>query len=264
MGSRSPRVGIDQSPFLLEELGRVAVVATPADEETYGVADDEDHEVEEVFQDDETSEAGGVVTFPSGESLRIVTGLPTGRDEEYWDPTPRTRTGSPPVLDTGPEERRKRLSASFTVAELARSGRQRFDHARIDPELVRCLQALRAHVGKPVTITSGFRSWKYNRHLYLLRKDAQGNPQKPIRSQHCAGRAADVVIQGMTGLDIGRAAIAAYKADIGVGIGRTYAHIDVRGRAAVWNYQSAGDPELNEWVKEIAQLQRSATRGAKE
>jgi hypothetical protein len=120
------------------------------------------------------------------------------------------------------------------------------DIARIDPTLVECLQRLRDHVGKGVKINSGFRSWKRNRDIYEKRG------KTPTLSQHCAGRGADIHIAGMNGLEIGKAAIDAFGPNIGVGLANTYAHIDVRGFAAAWNYGGVKDF----WVTEIKRYQK--------
>ena len=188
------------------------------------------------------------VVFPSGESLRVVTGSPEGKDEDYWDPT---GSGNP-LFDTGPACKDKTLTANFTVRELTTSGGVSADIARIDPKLVECLQRLREHVGKGITITSGYRSWKRNKEVYAGRTNPDATPKKPTLSQHCAGRAADVKIQGMNGLEIGKAAIDACGPNIGVGLGNTFAHIDVRGFAAAWNYGGVKDS----WVDEIMQYQK--------
>ena len=102
------------------------------------------------------------------------------------------------MLDTGPVHKDKKLSKSFTVRELTTSGGVSADVARIDPKLVEALQRLHDQVGKTVKITSGFRSWKRNKQVYERRK------KQPTRSQHCGGRAADISIKGMNGLEIAR------------------------------------------------------------
>jgi hypothetical protein len=186
--------------------------------------------------------SGRVVRFPSGEILRVVTGLPIGKHEDYWDPTGSNN----PLLDTGPAHKDKKLSRNFTVRELTTSGGVSAGIARIDPKLVECLQRLRDHVGKGVTITSGFRSWKRNRDIYEKRG------KTPTLSQHCAGRGADIRIAGMNGLEIGRAAIDACGPNIGVGLGNTFAHIDVRGFAAAWKYGGVKDS----WVAAIKRYQK--------
>jgi uncharacterized protein YcbK (DUF882 family) len=188
------------------------------------------------------------VVFPSGESLRVVTGFPEGEQEDYWDPS---GSGNP-LLDTGPAQRQKKLSASFTVGELTTSGGVSADVARIDPKLVECLQQLRDYVRKAVTITSGYRSWKRNKQVYAGRKNPDGTPKTPTLSQHCGGRAADIKISGMNGLEISKAVVEACGPNIGVGLGNTFAHVDVRGFAAAWNYGGVKDS----WVSEIKRYQK--------
>ena len=176
-----------------------------------------------------------VVTFPSGESLRIVS-APSRRGQEHYDPN---NSGNP-LLDTGGENRGKKLSANFTAGELARSGEMVFNIARIDPALVAALQAIREHVGKPVTVTSGYRSFAYNTEIYRRRG------QRPTLSQHISGRGADIKIEGMSGVQIAKAAIDAAGCAVAVGLGATFAHIDVRGRFAVWNYGGVTQAQIDE------------------
>jgi uncharacterized protein YcbK (DUF882 family) len=179
---------------------------------------------------------GDAVTFPSGESLRVVKG-PDGLNEEHYDPN---NSGNP-LLDTGGSNRLKKLSKNFTVGEFAKSGGKTFDTARIDPKLVQCLQRLRDNLGKPITITSGYRSFRYNSELYRKRYK-----KEPTRSQHISGRAVDIKIAGLTGLNIAKAAIDACGCCIGIGLANTYAHIDVRGTFVVWPYAKVDKSRIEE------------------
>lgn len=191
---------------------------------------------------EEDQVGAGRVSYPSGESLPIVSG-PDGSDaDEYWDPN----RANVPLVDTSATQVRKRLSRSFIVEELARSGSHRFEKARIDPNLIRCLQAIRDRVGRPVRVNSGYRSWGYNRQLY------RGRNQKPTLSRHCSGQAADIVIDGMSGLEVARTAIDAYGDKIGVGVDKRYAHVDVRGTWARWTYPGLGGAEARARV--VAEL----------
>ena len=55
----------------------------------------------------------------------------------------------------------KQLSANFKVREFyCRDGS---DPIFVDSELVQCLQKIRNHFGKPVHITSGYRTATYNK-----------------------------------------------------------------------------------------------------
>lgn len=165
------------------------------------------------------------VVFPSGTSLLIT----RGRErvgQEHYDPTGSEN----PLLETHGANRLKMLSDNFSVGEVARSGRKTFHVARIDPRQVACLQNIRDHVGKPVLIRSGYRSFWHNVEIY------RRMGKRPTSSQHISGRASDIEVQGMTGLEVAKAAIDACGPDIAVGIGLGYAHVDVRGYPGVWGY----------------------------
>ncbi|MDP8926995.1 MAG: D-Ala-D-Ala carboxypeptidase family metallohydrolase [Actinomycetota bacterium] len=167
----------------------------------------------------------GACTFPSGARLTVVTG-PTNPGEEHYDPN----QAGEPLYDTSELVRSVRLAPNFVVGEFARSGGRRFNRSRISCELVASLQRLRDHVGRPITITSGYRSFRYNVELY----EARG--KEPTNSQHSSGRAVDLKISGMSGLEIAKLALEVCGTEIGVGVGNSYAHVDVRGRYARWTY----------------------------
>jgi hypothetical protein len=167
------------------------------------------------------------VPFPSGQTLHVVPG-PVGPGEEHFDPS----GAGLPLLDISGPNRSTPLSTNFTAGELARSGGRRFDTARIDPSLVALLQAIRNHVGRPVTVTSGYRSYAYNVELYRRRG------KQPTASQHSSGRAADITIPGMSGLQVVRVAIDVGGCNLGLGVGQSFGHIDVRGSYARWSYFS--------------------------
>ncbi len=77
----------------------------------------------------------------------------------------------------------ERLAPSFRVREFrCRDGS---DTILIDDELVVLLQCIREHFGKPVHITSGYRTAAYNAAL----------PGASPTSQHLQGRAADFWVE---------------------------------------------------------------------
>ena len=122
----------------------------------------------------------------------------------------------------------RQLSPAFKVREFrCRDGS---DAIMIDQTLVVLLQAIREHFGKPVTITSGYRTAAHN--------TAVGGAKS---SQHLLGRAADIQVQ-----DTDPLAVAAYAESLmpgwgGVGrypvkAGRTkgWVHVDTRANKSRW------------------------------
>ena len=122
----------------------------------------------------------------------------------------------------------KQLSPAFRVREFrCRDGT---DTILIDEGLVVLLQCIREHFGKPVTITSGYRTASHNA--------AVGGSKS---SQHLLGRAADIRVQGVSVEDV-----AAYAESLmpdwgGVGrypvkAGRAtgWVHVDTRADKARW------------------------------
>ena len=115
----------------------------------------------------------------------------------------------------------KKLSANFKVKEFACTDGS--DPVFIDTELVNVLQKIRTHFGKPVTITSAYRTSTKN-------KAVGGSPY----SQHLYGRASDVKISGISPAKVGAYAETLLKNTGGIGIYSTFTHIDVRSVKARW------------------------------
>lgn len=192
---------------------------------------------------------GGVqeeACFPSGECLSVVKG-PDGENERYWDPNDSDN----PLLDTSGEYRDLQVSENFRVGEFAESGANQFDRARIDPELVRCLERLRAavneRVGGPgsdfgVVVDSGYRSWAYNVELY------EDRDRDPTQSEHCSGRAADVRVPSadLSSTELARLALRngpPCDTRVGIPADDDYIHVDVKPRThkswegdGIWDY----------------------------
>ena len=192
-----------------------------------------------------SSSAGAKVYFPSGEFLIVTTGQ-TGTGQEHWD----ILGSGNPLLDTGGANMQKYLSTHFQVKEFSKGG----DKARIDVKLVEALQKLRNALGKSITITSGYRSYGYNKRLY------EGRGQTPTKSQHISGRAVDIKVAGLNGLQLAKEAIKACGCDIAIGLGWSFIHLDVRGKYtpgysfSTWPY-SSGD--MDKWIVELKQYQKS-------
>ena len=122
----------------------------------------------------------------------------------------------------------RRLAPDFKVRELrCRDGT---DTVMADETLTVVLQCIREHFGKPVTITSGYRTAAHNA--------AVGGAKS---SQHLLGRAADIRVEGVSVEDV-----AAYAESLmpdwgGVGrypvkAGRAtgWVHIDTRPNKSRW------------------------------
>jgi uncharacterized protein YcbK (DUF882 family) len=192
---------------------------------------------------------GGVreqACFPSGECLPVVE-APDGYHERYWDPNDSDN----PLLDTSGDYRDLQVSENFRVGEFAESGTNEFDRARIDPELVRCLERLRAAVnaraGGPwsdfgVVVDSGYRSWAYNVELYEDRE------RDPTRSEHCSGRGADVRVPDadLSSTELAKLALQngpPCDTRVGIPADDDYIHVDVKPRTheswtgdGIWDY----------------------------
>lgn len=91
---------------------------------------------------------------------------------------------------------------------------------KIDPELVRRLQAMRDELGVPIIVNSGYRCPAHNK--------AVGGAKD---SQHLVGKAADI-----TARDLPRLMLLAekYFHDQGLGLYKNYVHVDVRGTRVRW------------------------------
>jgi flagellum-specific peptidoglycan hydrolase FlgJ len=189
---------------------------------------------------------GQLEGFPSGLVLNPVA-VPTGEKQDHWDPN---NTGLP-LYDTSSHVRRQKLSPNFTVGEFASSGGRASDRARISPALVRRLQAIRDRVGRPVVVTSGYRSWARNVAMY------QKAGQPPTYSRHCSGQAADITIRGMSGAQIAKLAIDACGDNIGLGVGMAFAHVDVRRTWTMWTYPGVNAAEVKAQLEDYRRGRRT-------
>ena len=122
----------------------------------------------------------------------------------------------------------RQLAPAFKVREFrCRDGS---DVVMIDESLVVLLQCIREHFGKPITITSGYRTAAHNKSV--------GGAKS---SQHLLGRAADIQVAGVSVEDV-----AAYAESLmpdwgGVGrypgkAGRAtgWVHVDTRANKSRW------------------------------
>ena len=109
----------------------------------------------------------------------------------------------------------RQLSPNFKVREFACKGS---DVVLLDDELVVLLQCIREHFGKPVYITSGYRTPEHNAEV--------GGSKS---SQHLLGRAADIRVAGVSVEDV-----AAYAESLMPGWGGVGRYPVKAGRATGW------------------------------
>lgn len=122
----------------------------------------------------------------------------------------------------------KALSNNFSVKEFrCKDGS---DPVFVDMDLVKLLQQIRDHFGKPLTITSAFRTAAHNK-----------NVKGATYSQHCYGKAADIRVQGVSVEDVADYAETLLKGTGGIGRypvkkGRPagWVHVDVREVKSRW------------------------------
>ena len=114
-----------------------------------------------------------------------------------------------------------KLSQNFRVREFACADGT--DPIFIDSELVDILQKIRTHFGKPVTISSAYRTPDHNK--------AVGGTSY---SQHMYGKAADIKVSGVSPKKVASYAESLLSNKGGVGVYSTFTHIDVRDTCSRW------------------------------
>jgi len=120
----------------------------------------------------------------------------------------------------------KQITPHFKVREFACSDGS--DVVFVATSLVDILEAIRVHFGRPVTITSGYRTVSYNAGLKNSSK----------KSQHCNGLAADIQVEGHTPVEVYNYACSLLGDHGGVGIYNTFVHVDVRASKSRFDYRT--------------------------
>ena len=126
--------------------------------------------------------------------------------------------------------KKTKLSANFNSTEFDCNGDGCCSETPVDPKLVECLQNIRDHFGKAVTINCGYRCEAHNTKI--------GGAKA---SRHLKGDAADIKVKDVAPLEVAR-----YAEQIGIkGIGLYetskdghFVHVDVRDKKAFWYGQS--------------------------
>ncbi len=113
-----------------------------------------------------------------------------------------------------------RLSEHFTLVEFA--SKDGADEVLVHPALVALLEAIRAKLGRPVTINSGYRTPAHNARV--------GGASE---SRHKYGMAADIAVRGLPA-----SALYAVAEDMepgGLGRYHSWVHVDVQGHNRRWD-----------------------------
>ena len=177
--------------------------------------------------------------FPSGLELEVITDPKLiGKGQEFYDPW----SSGNPLVRVRRGDLDERVSKYFTLGEFARIetpslarkeytqtrwGDLYYTHLRLEPDLLKRLDRLRARLNRPVQINSGYRSYGYNDRLYRKVYHRQ-----PTKSRHCSGDGIDIDI----GYKAIRRTIEYIFANGGIGKGSSFTHLDTRGGTARWTY----------------------------
>lgn len=122
------------------------------------------------------------------------------------------------------------ISKNFQYKEFDCHGKGCCSTTIIDEKLVEYVQRIRDHFGKPVTITSPYRCEVHNRRV--------GGATK---SYHMQGKAADIVVQGISSREVAKYAESI--GILGIGLYETsadgyFTHIDTRTTKSFWYGQN--------------------------
>lgn len=129
-----------------------------------------------------------------------------------------------------PKGGKDKIAPNFQYKEFDCHGSGCCSKTIIDEKLVAYVQKIRDHFGKPVTITSPYRCEVHNRRV--------GGATK---SYHMQGRAADIVVQGVSSREVAKYAESI--GILGIGLYETsadgyFTHIDTRTTKSFWYGQN--------------------------
>lgn len=113
------------------------------------------------------------------------------------------------------------ISANFSRSEFACKCQCGFD--TVDSELLTMLEVIRQKFDARVTVNSGCRCRKYNTKI-------KGSAQ----SQHMEGRAADIVVDGVSPSSVQAYVLTLWPDKFGIGSYSGFTHIDSRDKPARW------------------------------
>lgn len=128
----------------------------------------------------------------------------------------------------------KKLSANFKVSEFKCNDGS--DKVLISDELVTLLQNIRDHFSAAVVINSAYRTETYNQKV-----------GGATHSQHVLGTAADIVISGVSPLQVAQYAEYLQPKSGGIGVYTTFTHVDVRETRSRWDNRSGKEVVVSGW-----------------
>lgn len=110
--------------------------------------------------------------------------------------------------------------------------------SRLKP-LCEVLEAIRAKLGKPISIMSGYRTPEYNESIHGAKN-----------SQHCQGRAADIRVSGIAASAVHAVILSMYKSgEINIGgLGKynSFVHVDIRYGTTLAQWNRSGEDSHSE------------------
>jgi len=98
----------------------------------------------------------------------------------------------------------------------------------VDVTLIQILEELRRHFNTPITVTSGVRCKSHN---------ASPSVKGSVFSKHLEGKAADVILKGVTPDRVYKYLFERYPDSYGFGKYETFTHIDSRGLKGRWEVE---------------------------
>tara|TARA_R110000868_G_scaffold225889_1_gene478188 strand:+ start:170 stop:541 length:372 start_codon:yes stop_codon:yes gene_type:complete len=122
-----------------------------------------------------------------------------------------------------------KISKNFSLKEFdCKDGTVMPENVKINIlELAKNLQILRDYLGLSIKINSAYRSTSHNKKIGGVKN-----------SQHVKGRASDIVVKGMSSIELAKAIEMLIKnkqmSEGGIGIYTNFVHYDIRGTKARW------------------------------
>ena len=126
------------------------------------------------------------------------------------------------------------LSKNFCVWEFACADKS--DTVLISDKLVALLQQIREHFGRPVVISSAYRTAEHNAKVGGV-----------SRSQHLYGTAADIVVMGAEPLEVAQYAEFLQPDCGGIGVYKSFTHVDVRETRSRWDSRGGKEKTVTGW-----------------